>query len=132
MSFHVIHANLCNSCKFMTIQFIHVHVIHVNSNYSCYVSFDFSGNSVNWVKGGCREGGGQICLPRPSVTASLSGQRQKRYKALLSFESLLIAGFFRTEQTSIGQWKYQTPSSYYSMPKRSRSHLYQTPCWSVA
>jgi hypothetical protein len=39
----------------------------------------FSGNSLK--SGGRREGGmgggGQICLPRPSVTASLSGRRQK-------------------------------------------------------
>jgi hypothetical protein len=64
MPFTSIHVNSCQCMSFMSI-----HVIHVNS---CNVSFDFSGISVKWRGGIC-----QICLPRPSATASLSGRRQK-------------------------------------------------------
>jgi hypothetical protein len=42
---------------------------------------DFSWNSVKSGGEGGREGGegGQICLPKPSATALLSGRRQKQF-----------------------------------------------------
>jgi hypothetical protein len=82
MSFRQIHVNSCNSCQFMSFisihiiyvnscnlcQFMSIHVIPVNSCHSCYLSLDFCRNSVMRGVGG-REG--QMCLPRPSATASL-------------------------------------------------------------
>jgi hypothetical protein len=31
--------------------------------------------------GGGREGGGELCLPKPLATASLSGRRQKQFES---------------------------------------------------
>jgi hypothetical protein len=65
MSFMSIHVN---SCKFMS--------IYVNSCHSFVMSFDI-GLFRKFSKVGEGGGGDQICLPRPSATAPLSGRRQK-------------------------------------------------------
>jgi hypothetical protein len=58
MQSYVIHANSCQLMSFM------------------YVSFDFLRKSEKRGKGAVG-GWGQICLPKPLITALLSGQRQK-------------------------------------------------------
>jgi hypothetical protein len=54
------------------------HVILVKS-YQSFVIWAFSGQTFSKVgiEGGGEARGGQICLPKPSATASLSGRRQK-------------------------------------------------------
>jgi hypothetical protein len=71
--------NHAKSCQFMS-----NHVIHVKSCHSCQIMSFVIGFSENLVKSGAGEGGreGQICLPKPSATASLSGRRQKKVNAL--------------------------------------------------
>jgi hypothetical protein len=53
-----------------------------------HVSLDFSEN-LSIKSGGSGEGGrvGQICLPRPLATASLSGRRQKHVRVNRTIEA---------------------------------------------
>jgi hypothetical protein len=86
MSIHCIHVNLSHSWQFMAFMPIHVNYgkfisIHVNSWPSClFMVFMssvidlFNKFSKVWGRGGRR---GQIRLPRPLATSSLSGRRQK-------------------------------------------------------
>jgi hypothetical protein len=94
MQIHVIHANSCYSCQFMSFKsfisiqvihlnsshssqfmsFISIHVIHLNSGHPRFLSFNFF---WKFSKVGGEGKGGQICLPKPSATALLSGRRQK-------------------------------------------------------
>jgi hypothetical protein len=77
MSKHVIHVKSCQLCQIMS--FMSNHAIH-----------DFSRNSVkSGGQGRGGEGGGQIGLPKPSATASLSGRRQKY---LTTASNRLLAG----------------------------------------
>jgi hypothetical protein len=108
MSNHVIHVKTCHSCQNMS--FMSNLVIHVKSCHSCQI-MSFMSNLVNYVKscqimsfmsnsaihdfsrnsvksGGQGRGGGQIGLPKPSATASLSGRRQK-CRPFTSYKSML-------------------------------------------
>jgi hypothetical protein len=64
-------SNMANSCQIMS--FMSIYDIHVFLRHSFHLSLTFSTNSGKWRVGR----GGQICLPRPSASASLSGRRQK-------------------------------------------------------
>jgi hypothetical protein len=90
MSNHVIHVKSCHSCQIMS--FMSNHVILVKSCHSCQIMsfmaviWAFSGQAFNKV-GREGEGGGgrrgQICLPMPSATASLSGKGKKIWLPLV-------------------------------------------------
>jgi hypothetical protein len=55
---------------------------------SCYVSLHFTDHHS--IKSeGAGQGQGQICLPRPSATASLSGRRQKYFGTCVNLYSIL-------------------------------------------
>jgi hypothetical protein len=76
--------NYVKSCQIMS--FMSNHAIH-----------DFSRNSVKSGGQGRagREGGGQIGLPKPSATASLSGRRQKeniKVIIIVTLQSRITAG----------------------------------------
>jgi hypothetical protein len=98
MSNHVIHVKSCYLCQIMT--FMSNHVMHVKSCHSCQIiSF------MSWVIGlfrkftkvgreGGRGEGGQICLPRPLATASLSGRRRKCSCGLLVGSKFCPAALF--------------------------------------
>jgi hypothetical protein len=88
MSNHVIHVKSCPSCQIMS--FMSNHAIHVKSCHSCQI-ISFMSNHFIHVKSchlcqslqllltGQENGSnrGQIGLPKPSATTSLSGRRQK-------------------------------------------------------
>jgi hypothetical protein len=65
MLFHVI------SCHYMS---FHVISCHFMSNH---VSLDFSDHQLINSGQGLGQGQGQICFPKPSATALLSGRKQK-------------------------------------------------------
>ena len=75
MSIHVIHVLSGHSCQFMSFM-----SIHFNSCHSCQF-MPFMSCVIGLFRKFSKVGRGgredQICLPRPSSTASLSGQRQK-------------------------------------------------------
>jgi hypothetical protein len=84
MSFHAIqviqvvqvilfHVTLYHFMSFMSVMSCHVMSCHF---MSFHVSMEFS-DQLSIKLAGVRGQGGQICLPRPSATVSLSGQRQK-------------------------------------------------------
>jgi hypothetical protein len=84
MSNHVIYVKSCHSCQIMS--FMSNYVSHVKSCHSCQIMSFMSNHVMSpWyfsyklsIKlGRGISGEGQICLPRPSATASLSGRRQK-------------------------------------------------------
>jgi hypothetical protein len=79
MSNHVLQVKSCHSCQIMSFMSIHVnHVIHIKSCHSCQKMWchschvtlaEIQLSGEGWV--------GQICLPRPLATVSLSGRRQR-------------------------------------------------------
>jgi hypothetical protein len=119
MSFYVISGNLGHSCLFMSFHVISCHFMsfHVISCHfmsfrviSCHImSFHVISSVIGLLRPafdkvgrGGQGRGGQICLPKPSATALLSGRRQKCPQCLYSLsDSGDLSLWYQIEKESV-------------------------------
>jgi hypothetical protein len=121
-SFHVI------SCHFMS---FHVISCHWVSNH--VISFGIGLFRPSFNKVGAGEGEGQICLPKPLATASLSGRRQKDMLVLTCVTLCAVvavpyAGLLKLKITMVTAARR---NARMSISTKTQFLLSQVPRWTV-